>query len=303
MKTKAGFVAIIGAPNAGKSTLLNSYMGQKIAIVSPKVQTTRVNMRGILTQDNCQFVFVDTPGIYRPKGTRLLDKSMVSAAWQASGDADVILLVVDAHRGFNSAVTDILDNVQDLPKKRPIFLALNKVDCINKETVLPLMQHAQEMGIFEHIFAISAKKGDGIADLLTHFAAHFPQSPYLYEEDTLTDMPMRLLAAEVTREKAFLALNQEIPYSLAVETITYETNDKGHVNIHQNILVERDGHKGIVLGKGGKTIKHIGEKSRRELQDVLQGKVNLFLNVKVSEKWAHSHSFMREIGLTSQTVS
>lgn len=297
--TRAGFVAIIGAPNAGKSTLLNLLVGQKIAIVSHKVQTTRVNMRGVLTKDQNQFIFVDTPGIYRPKDTsRLLDKSMVDAAWQASGDADVVLMVIDAKSGFNAKTMDIIENLKATKSSnRPVFLALNKVDSIEKEKLLPLMQKAVDMGIFKEIFAISAKNNDGVFDMLNRFAPHLPESPYLYDEETLTDMPMRLVAAEITREKAFHHLQQEVPYSLAVETVNFEHYDNGSIRIDQNILVEREAHKPIVLGKGGATVKKIGQLSRRDLEEMLETKVHLFLKVKVSDKWANSHNFMREIGL------
>ncbi|MFT7145062.1 MAG: GTP-binding protein Era [Alphaproteobacteria bacterium] len=296
-KTRAGFVAIIGAPNAGKSTLMNLFVGQKIAIVSPKVQTTRVNMRGILTRDNTQYIFVDTPGIYKPDNKRLLDRSMVSAAWQAGGDSDVILLLVDSRSGFNDRVMAIVDKLKESKVKTPIFLAFNKIDAIEKEFLLPLLVEAQEMDIFKEIFLISAQENDGADAMLEHFSKYLPESPYLYDEDHLTDVPMRLLAAEITREKAFRLLNQEIPYGLAVETVNYETKDDGSVRIDQNILVERDGHKIIVIGKSGQKIKDIGQKSRKELCELLGCKVHLFLKVKVNDKWANSQSFMREIGL------
>lgn len=298
-KTRAGFVAIIGAPNAGKSTLLNLLVGQKIAIVSHKVQTTRVNMRGVLTHNQNQFIFVDTPGIYRPReNSRLLDKSMVDVAWQASGDSDVILLVMDAKSGFNNKVMDIVENLKANKKSRtPVFLAFNKVDTIEKEKILPLMQQAVDMDLFTEIFAISAKTNDGVFDMLDRFAPHIPESPYLYDEDTLTDMPMRLVAAEITREKVFHHLQQEVPYSIAVETVNFEHYDNGSIRIDQNVLVERDAHKPIVLGKGGATIKKLGQLARKDLEHMLETQVHLFLKVKVNDKWANSHNFMREIGM------
>ena len=296
--TRAGFVAIIGAPNAGKSTLLNLLVGQKIAIVSPKVQTTRVNMRGVLTKDENQFIFVDTPGIYRPRENgRLLDKSMVNAAWKATGDADVVLMVVDAKTGFTPKVDDILDNLRENKSRTPIFLAFNKVDSVDKEKLLPLMQEAMNMHMFTEIFAISARNNDGAFDMLKRFAPLLPESPYLYDEDTLTDMPMRLIAAEITREKAFLNLQQEVPYSLAVETVNFEHYDNGSIRIDQSIMVEREAHKPIVLGKNGANIKRIGQWARKDLEEMLETQVHLFLKVKVNDKWANSTNFMREIGL------
>lgn len=296
-QTKAGFVAIIGAPNAGKSTLMNLLIGQKIAIVSPKVQTTRVNMKGILTRGQNQFIFVDTPGIYKPNENKLLDRSMVAAAWQAGHDADVVLMVVDAKTGLNEKVLTILEEYQNQPKSTPLYLAFNKVDLIEKEKLLPLVQKAHDMGIFKEIFLISAKQNDGVFDMLDRFAKHLPESPYLYDEEELTDVPMRLIAAEMTREKAFRLLNQEIPYGLAVETVQYLTQENGSVRIDQNILVEREAHRKIVLGKKGSKIKEIGRKSRLELANMLGCPVHLFLKVKVNDKWLSSHSFMREIGL------
>ena len=256
-------------------------------------------MKGVVTRGQNQFIFVDTPGIYRPRENgRLLDKSMVGAAWQASGDADVILMVVDAKSGFNAKVSDILENLKEnKSSRRPIFLAFNKVDEVAKEKLLPLMQQAAEMNIFKEIFAISAKQGDGVNDMLDRFVPHFPESPYLFDEDAITDMPMRLVAAEITREKAFHMLQQEVPYSIAVETVSYKNFDNGDIRIDQNILVEREAHKPIVLGKGGATIKRIGELARKELQEMVETKVHLFLKVKVNAKWANSHAFMREIGM------
>lgn len=296
-QTKAGFVAIIGAPNAGKSTLMNLLIGQKIAIVSPKVQTTRVNMKGILTRGNTQFIFVDTPGIYKPDEKKLLDRSMVAAAWQAGHDADVVLMVIDAKAGFTQKVKSILEEYQNHPKSTPLFMAFNKVDTVDKDSLLPLIQEAQNMDIFKEIFLISAKENQGIGGMLDKFALSLPESPYLYGEDELTDVPMRLIAAEMTREKAFRLLNQEIPYGLAVETVQYLQHDNGSVRIDQNILVSREAHKKIVLGKGGSKIKAIGQKSRIDISKMLDCQVHLFLKVKVSDKWLSSHSFMREIGL------
>lgn len=297
MTTKAGFVAIIGAPNAGKSTLMNLLIGQKIAIVSPKVQTTRVNMKGILTRGNTQFIFVDTPGIYKPDQKKLLDRSMVAAAWQAGADADIVLMVVDAKSGFNEKVLNIIEEYKSHSSKTPLFIAFNKVDTVEKEKLLPLISKAHEMEMFQDIFLISAKENDGVFQMLDKFTPHLPESPYLYDEEELTDVPMRLIAAEMTREKAFRLLNQEIPYGLAVETVQYLTQENGSIRIDQNILVEREAHKKIVLGKNGSKIKEIGKKSRLELSKMLGCPVHLYLKVKVNDKWLNSHSFMREIGL------
>ena len=295
-KMRAGFVAIIGAPNAGKSTLMNQLVGQKIAIVSPKVQTTRVNMRGIVTRENTQFIFIDTPGIYRP-GSRLLDRSMVQAAHQARDDADATVLMVDAFKGFNEPVMDIIEILQS-KKPKNLSLVFNKVDKMPKEKLLPLMVKAQEMDLFDNVFAISATKGKGVEDILKAIEPSMPESPYLYSEDDVTDMPMRLLAAEITRERAFMMLNQELPYGLAVETVSYETEADGKLVIHQNILIEREAHKPIIVGKGGAMIKRIGEQARRNLQEMLQKKhLNLFLKVKVKANWSESSTFMQEIGL------
>lgn len=294
-QTKAGFVAIIGAPNAGKSTLLNTLLGERIAIVSPKVQTTRINMRGILTEGNTQFIFVDTPGIYKPK-KRLLDRSMVQAAWDAQSDADAVLFLVDSTKGFNERVMALIENVREFAGKKPVFLALNKIDKINHKKILELMTKAGEIDLFRSIFAISALKNDGARDLLKELDKCMPESPYLYDADDITDMPMRLMAAEMTRERAFMALHEELPYAVAVETVTYEANNKG-VTIHQNVLVENDNQKMIVVGKQGAVIKKIGEQARENLESLLECKVNLFLKVKVKPNWAEKGSFLNEIGL------
>jgi len=294
MSTRCGFIAIIGAPNAGKSTLINSILGKKVAIVTPKVQTTRINMRGILTRGDIQYIFVDTPGIHEPK--RKLDKSMVTAAHQAWMEADAVVLLVDAKAGFRDGVLQIIDVVKE--SKAPVLLAFNKVDELHKEKLLPLMQQAQDMDVFQDIFAISAKTGSGVPDVLKKLAVYLPESPYLYDEETLTDMPMRLLAAEITREKAFLSLQQEIPYALAVETVSYEERDKkGDVVIRQNILIERDSQKKIVLGKGGAVLKIIGAKSRKDLEKLLGCRVHLFLHVKVRKDWQENQALLGEIGL------
>lgn len=292
-QTKAGFIAIIGVPNAGKSTLMNCVLGEKLAIVTPKVQTTRFNLRGILTENNTQYIFVDTPGIH--KARRMFDQAMVDAAWQAGGDADVLLVVVDVRKGFDAETMQLMDVLKEL--KKPAILALNKIDGLPKEKLLPLMADAGKLNLFDKIFAISAKKGHGVKDLLATIASYMPQSPYLYDPEDITDLPMRLLAAEMTRERAFLLLGQELPYSLTVETVSYTEQLDGSVRIEQNLMVERDGQKKIVIGKNGQMLKKIGTQARTALSDIMGCPVHLFLNVKVSPGWASNHGLMRELGL------
>jgi GTP-binding protein Era len=294
--TRCGFVAIIGAPNAGKSTFMNAALGEKIAIVTPKVQTTRMNMRGILTEDDTQLIFVDTPGIHKPR--RQFDKAMVNAAWQASSDADAILLLVDAQKGFGPDVQRILADVKEVTS--PKLLVLNKVDKMPREKLLPLMAKAGAMGIFEHIFAISALKADRVRDVVEKLKGYMPQEPFHYDPDDLTDTPMRVIAAEVTRERAFMLLGDELPYSLTVETVAYTENPDGSVRIDQNILLERDGQKKIVIGKGGAMLKKIGEQARKTLSEMTGGPVHLFLQVKVREGWATDPHLMRSLGLSDK---
>ena len=290
--TKAGFIAIIGAPNAGKSTLMNLILGQKLAITTHKVQTTRTNMRGVHTVGNSQFIFVDTPGIHKPK--RSFDEAMVNAATQAWQDADVILFLIDSLSGFKKEVKTILEQIKD--SKKPVIVALNKIDKIKREKLLPLMAELNQYSAVKDVFAISAITANGVEDVLKKIENYLPKSPFLFDEDALTDTPMRLIAAEITREKAFNYLHQELPYALMVETVSYETT-KTDVTIHQNIIVERDGHKGIVLGHKGETIGLIGSKAREELEQFLDCKVHLFLKVKVRKGWSENASLMRMIGL------
>lgn len=290
--SKAGFIAIIGTPNAGKSTLMNRILGQKIAIATHKVQTTRTNMRGIHTRGDSQFIFVDTPGIHKPR--RNFDKAMVNAANQAWIDADVVLLLIDTASGLKEGVENIIHQLEGVTK--PILVALNKVDKIKKEKLLPLISELNSKHQFSDIFAISALNGSGVEDVLNRLETFLPESPFLFDPEDLTDTPMRLIAAEITREKAFMCLHEELPYALMVETVSYKA-DTHQVTIHQNIIVERDGHKGIVLGKGGETVKKIGSQARRELEEMLQCKVNLFLKVKVRPNWSENKSMMQMIGL------
>ena len=299
MTTRAGFIAIVGAPNAGKSTLLNTLVGGHVAIVSPKVQTTRVNVRGIVTQENTQFIFVDTPGLHRPKGK--MDKAMVAAAHEAHTDADAVLVLVDAAAGFSERVSDMLEALKE-HARAPLLLAFNKVDKLgNKEKLLPLMAQAQQMAMFREVFAISALQGSGAQDVLKRLAAYLPESPFLYDPDILTDAPTPQLAAETTREKLFHLLHEEVPYDVYVETVSMqERPEKQDVVIHQNIVVARDGQKKIVVGKGGDLLKKVGESSRKQLQELFDKKVHLFLKVRVREGWQEQDGTLREIGLTPQ---
>jgi GTP-binding protein Era len=292
-ETRAGFVAIVGAPNAGKSTLLNQILGEKLAIVSPKVQTTRFNIRGILTENERQLIFVDTPGIHKPR--RDFDAAMVQAACDAWQEADVILLVVDATKGFNQDVKMVLENIEKA--KQPVILALNKVDQLkDKEKLLPLMAEAQDMNRFADVFALTALQGKGVSDLVNVLGNKVPVSPYLYGEDALTDLPLRILAAEITRERAFIHLQQELPYAVMVETETFQETDE-LVRVRQNVLVQRDGQKKIVLGRGGQMIKTIGTESRQQLEKLLEKKVMLELKVKVRPNWPDNTWLLAEQGL------
>lgn len=292
--TKAGFVAIIGAPNAGKSTFLNHVLGQKLAIVTPKVQTTRFNMRGILTEKDVQYIFVDTPGIHKPR--RDFDRAMVSAAHNAWAEADVILFLVDALKGFNKETLNIIENLEGT--KKPLLLAFNKVDKMaNKERLLPLMAQAQEMNFATDVFAISALKEKGLDEVLEKIKSHLPESPFLYDADSITDLPSRLLAAEMTRERAFIHLQDELPYSVMVETESFEHKDDGSVKISQNVLIERDSQKKIVLGKDGSMIKKISTEARQQMVSVFDREVHLFLKVKVNKNWANNTFIRKEMGL------
>ncbi|MBO6633431.1 GTPase Era [Parvibaculum sp.] len=291
--TRCGFVAIIGAPNAGKSTLLNQLVGSKVAIVTHKVQTTRTRIRGIAMEGNTQIVFVDTPGIFKPK--RRLDKAMVEAAWGGAGDADLILLMVDAEHERAEDLERILEGLKG--QERKAILVLNKVDAAKNEKLLKLAMRLNETGVFTDTFMISALTGDGVADLRRHLAERMPQGPWHYPEDQAADVPLRSLAAEVTREKLFLRLHDELPYSLTVETEEWENRKDGSIRISQVIFVERESQKKIALGKGGQTIKTVGQLAREELQEMLETKVHLFLFVKVRENWSDDRERYREMGL------
>jgi len=301
MTTRCGFCAIIGAPNAGKSTLTNALVGSKVAIVSPKVQTTRMTVRGVAMAGETQIVFVDTPGIFRPR--RRLDRAMVGAAWAGAEDADAILLVVDAAdlaanpnspgaRDTNAILAGLKEG-----KSKKAALVLNKIDGMKRTDLLPIVERFHAEAVFEDVFLLSALKGDGVSDVSAWVAARMPEGPWLYPEDQAADIPMRLLAAEITREKIYHRLHDELPYASAVETEKWEECKDGSVRIDQVIFVQRDGQKGIVLGKGGQTVKIIGELARKEMEDLFGRRVHLFLFVKVREDWADNREHYREIGL------
>jgi GTP-binding protein Era len=293
IQTRCGFIAILGAPNVGKSTLLNRVVGTKVSIVSPKVQTTRTRVLGIALEEDVQLIFIDTPGIFQPK--RRLDRAMVAAAWGGASDADHIILLVDSQRGINPDTQAIIDRLKKT--ERRVDLVLNKVDLVNKQDLLALTQTLNDSEIFDEIFMISAEKGDGVEDLVAYLKSKTPAGPWLFPEDQVSDMPMRLLAAEITREKLYLKLHQELPYATTVETETWEEKDDGSIRIEQIIYVERESQRSIVLGKGGKMIKSIGAESRRDLGEMIDTKVHLFLFVKVREKWGDDPSRYSQWGL------
>ncbi len=280
--THAGFAALIGAPNAGKSTLMNAMVGQKVSIVTPKVQTTRSRIRGIAMHGTSQIIFVDTPGIFTPK--RRLDRAMVQAAWQGAEDGDVLLLVHDcARREIDS---DTLSIIKQLGKtQRKASLVLNKIDLAPQERLLERAAELSKLYDFERIFMVSAETGNGIDDLKTWLAGKMPKSPYLFDPDDLSDMPLRILAAEILREKMFLNLHQELPYQLTVETDSWEEREDGSAEVHLSIYVAREGHRGIILGKNGQSIRRIGTAARRELEDALDRRVHLFSHVKYRKDW------------------
>ncbi|SIP91826.1 GTP-binding protein Era [Rhizobium sp. RU20A] len=295
--TRSGFVALIGATNAGKSTLVNHLVGAKVSIVSHKVQTTRAIVRGIAIHDNAQIVFMDTPGIFKPR--RRLDRAMVTTAWGGAKDADVILLLIDSERALTGDVQQILEGLKEV--KQPKILALNKIDRVRPEDLLKLAAAANEAVAFERTFMISATTGSGCKDLMDYLAAKLPEGPWYYPEDQISDLPMRQLAAEITREKLFLRLHQELPYSSHVETEKWEERKDGSVRIEQVIYVERDSQKKIALGKNGEAIKSISMASRREISDILEQPVHLFLFVKVRENWGDDPERFREMGLDFPT--
>lgn len=292
-KSRCGFVALLGAPNAGKSTLVNQLVGAKVSIVTHKVQTTRTRIRGIALEGDAQIVLVDTPGIFKPK--RRLDRAMVHAAWAGAGDADVVVLVADARQGLDDDTMRIIEGLKQA--RRKAVLALNKVDDIKREKLLPVAAAFSEVFDFERVFMISALNGSGCADLRKYLAEHMAPGPWLYPEDELSDLPLRLMAAEVTREKVYLQLHDELPYSATVETDQWTERDDGSVRIDQTLYVERDSQKKIALGKGGQKIKEIGSLARTELEEMLEHRVHLFLFVKVRENWQDDRQRLSEWGL------
>ena len=291
--SRCGFVAVVGAPNAGKSTLVNALVGQKVAIVTPKAQTTRTRLMGIAIVGASEILLIDTPGIFAPK--RRLDRAMVAAAWGSAQDADLIALVVDAKQGLTRGVGEMVDRLRE--RSEPAILVLNKVDLVKKEALLALAAELNGRGRFEDIFMISATSGDGVADLKAVLAGRVPEGPWHFPEDQVSDATDRMLAAEVTREQLYHQLHAELPYESAIETEKYEERPDGSAAIHQQILVARDSQKAIVLGKGGTRIRAIGEAARKELSELLGRKVHLFLHVKVNPKWEEDRGLYREIGL------
>jgi GTP-binding protein Era len=291
--TRCGFVALIGAPNAGKSTLTNALVGSKVAIVTPKVQTTRALLRGIVMTGPAQLVLVDTPGIFAPR--RRLDRAMVTTAWGGASDADIVAVLIDAKTGLDDAADAMLQKLDEV--RQPKILIFNKVDLVGKEKLLMLAQAGAARGKFEAVFMISAKSGDGVGDVRNWLAEHVPAGPWHYPEDEVSDAPVRQLAAEITREKLYLKLHQELPYQSTVETETWTERKDGSVRIEQTIYVERESQRKIVLGKAGQTIKAIGEASRRELAEILEKPVHLFLFVKVREGWGDDPERYRQMGL------
>ena len=293
MSQNCGLAAIVGAPNAGKSTLVNALVGQKVAIVSPKAQTTRTRLMGIAIHGEAQILLVDTPGIFEPR--RRLDRAMVAAAWAGTTDADLIALVVDAKIGFSRRIEAMVDALA--ARREPKILVLNKVDLVKKEALLTLATQLGERLAFDDIFMVSATTGDGVADLKAALAARVPEGPWHFPEDQVSDASERLAASEVTREQLYLQLHAELPYASAVETEKYEERKDGSVAIHQQILVGRPTQRAIVLGKGGTRIKAIGEAARKELEAAMGRKVHLFLHVKVKPDWEEDRGLYREIGL------
>ncbi|MDF2621936.1 MAG: GTP-binding protein Era [Xanthobacteraceae bacterium] len=291
--TRCGFVALIGAPNAGKSTLTNALVGTKVSIVSHKVQTTRALVRGIALEGTTQIILVDTPGIFAPK--RRLEKAMVRSAWSGAGDADAVVLLIDARAGLTEDVEAIIRGLTDV--KRPRAILLNKIDLVKRDSLLELAAKIAELISFDRLFMVSAQNGDGLKELREWLAQLLPAGPWLYPEDQISDAPMRSLAAEITREKLFHRLHEELPYRSTVETDSWQERKDGSVRIEQTIFVERESQRKIVLGKGGETIKAISMAARKELTEIVEAPVHLFLFVKVRENWADDPERYREMGL------
>jgi len=306
--TRAGFAAVIGAPNAGKSTLVNRLVGAKVSIVTQKVQTTRFPVRGVAMEGQSQIVLVDTPGVFKPR--RRLDRAMVAAAWSGAQDADAVVHLVDAEAELADKPTPaqklsqqdtrtIIDGLKGAG--RQAILAINKIDLVKRDQLLALAQRLFDSEVYSEVFMVSAHTGSGVGDLKAKLAALMPQSVWLYPEDQTADLPARLLAAEITREKLYLRVHEELPYAAAVETTAYEERRDGSARIEQTIFVERESQRPIVLGKNGQTLKWIGQKAREELTEILDRRVHLFLHVKVQENWSEDRAFYREGGLEFDT--
>jgi GTP-binding protein Era len=294
--TRAGFVALIGEPNAGKSTLLNRMVGAKVSIVTHKVQTTRARIRGVAMEGQSQIVFVDTPGLFRPR--RRLDRAMVKAAWGGAADADIVVLLIEAHRGLTEGVRAIIDRLaEEMPRGKPVALAINKIDRVKAEQLLALAEEVNAAFPFVRTFMISAERGHGVGDLRQWLAGELPEGPWYYPEDQIADLPMRMIAAEMTREKLTLRLHEELPYQLTVETEKWEDRPDGSTRIDQIVYVAREGHKGILLGHKGETIKQVGQAARAEIAAFLDRPVHLFLTVKVRENWLEEAERYSEMGL------
>ncbi len=295
MTCRAGFVALIGEPNVGKSTLLNEMVGTKVSIVTHKVQTTRMRIRGVAIEGKSQIIFVDTPGLFLPR--RSLDRAMIAAAWSGAADADVVLLMVEAHRGLTGGIFRILDEVSTRVRDGRLALVINKIDRVRLDSLLGLSKALNERFEFAQTFMISATKGNGVKSLREWLAAQLPTGPWLYPDDQVADLPLRVLAAETTREKLMLRLHQELPYQLTVETENWEDRDDGSTRIDQVVYVMREGHRGILLGKKGETVKAVGRAARLELEDILGRRVHLFLQVSVRPGWMAEAERFEAIGL------
>jgi GTP-binding protein Era len=291
--TSCGFIALVGAPNAGKSTLLNSLVGTKVSIVTHKAQTTRSQVRGVVTEGTAQLVFIDTPGIFAPK--RRLDRAMVDSAWGGAGDADIVAFLIDAEKGLTPDIDSLLEGLANV--SHPKILVINKIDTVKHESLLKLSEELNSRLRFEATFMISALKGHGVPDFMAWCTKHIPPGPWHFPEDHLTDLTMAITAAEITREKLFLRIHDEIPYNVTVETESFKIQKDGSYKIDQVVYVTRDTHKKIILGAGGQTIKAIGAESRRELMEMYEVPIHLFLFVKVREKWADDPERYREMGL------
>lgn len=291
--TRCGFVTLLGAPNAGKSTVTNDFVGSKVSIVSPKAQTTRTLVKGIGIFENTQIIFLDTPGIFKPK--RRLDRSMVKSAWNGASDGDILILVVDAKRGFDNETRAIIDELNK--QNRETILLLNKIDLINKEKLLPLSAELNAYGNFKETFMVSASTGQNIKDFYKFLADNLPVSPWHYPEEHMSDLPLRLLAAEIVREKLFLYLHEELPYSLTVEPELWERRSDNSIRAEMTIYVERDGQKKIIVGRGGEMIKKIGQTARLELEELFEERIHLFLFIKVRENWSEDPARYQDWGL------